>query len=168
MKTKEFISKLNENKNKALLFEYAKSKYAGTNYHLTEIKNVQFNSVDCGGNSNNWKETHLQLWESPSEIGKENYMTVDKIIQIIERVDSINPLWQETAIKVEYGNDEFHTSIMNIDEFEIKNNQLIVKLFSEKTLCKAPSTCGVEEDSCNETEEVEVATSSCCEGSSCC
>lgn len=168
MKTKEFISKLSENKNKALLFEYTKDKYVGTNYHLTEIKNVQFNSVDCGGNSNSWKETHLQLWESPSEIGKENYMTVDKIIQIIERVDHINPLWQETAIKVEYGNDEFHTSIMNIAELEIKKNQLIVKLFSEKTLCKAPSTCGVKEDSCSETEEAEVAISSCCEGSGCC
>ena len=168
MKTKEFLNTLNENKGKALLFEFAKDKYAGTNYHLTEIKNVQFNSVDCGGNPNNWKETHIQLWESPSEKGKEAYMTVEKVLSVFAKVDGINPLWQETDIKVEFGNEEFHTSIMNISEFEIQNTQLIVKLFSEKTLCKAPDICGTEEDSCCETEEVKEETTSCCEGTGCC
>ena len=164
MKTKEFLNKLNQNKNKALLFEFAKDKYAGTNYHLTEVKNVHFSTVDCGGNPNDWKETHLQLWESPNEIGKEDYMTVDKVISILERVDGINPLWQETEIKIEFGNEEFHTSIMNIADFDIKDNQLIVKLFSEKTLCKAPSG-----DVCCDTEEEEKQeNSACCEGTSCC
>ncbi len=167
MKTKEFINKLNENKNKALLFEFAKDKYAGTNYHLTEIKNVHFNSVDCGGNTNNWKETHLQLWESPSEIGKKEYLTVDKVLSIIEKVDSINPLWQETDLKVEFGNEEFHTSIMNVSDFEINETQLIVKLYSEKTLCKAPDVCGTDQESCCETEEI-IEETSCCSDSGCC
>lgn len=159
MKTQEFINKLNENKEKSLLIEFSKGEYAGTNYHLTEVKNVAFSTVDCGGNTNNWKETHLQIWESPREIDKKDYLTVNKVLSILNRVNGINPLWLETEIKVEFGNDVFHTSVMKIDDFEINNNQLIVKLFSEKTLCKAPDVCG---------DEAEEKSTSCCEPSSGC
>ncbi len=163
MKTKEFIQKLKENKNKALLFEYVENQITDTNYHLTEVKNVTFESVDCGGNINNWKETHLQLWESPSEKGKENYMTVAKVLAILERVDSINPLWLDTDVKVEFGNDNFHTSILDISDFKILNEQLIVKLFSGKTGCKAPETCIPES-----LKEVVENTDCCGSTSSCC
>lgn len=166
MKTQEFIKKLEASKNKALLFEFAKGKYAGTNYHLTEVKNVQFSTVDCGGNTNNWKETHLQLWESPSEVGKTDYMNIDKVLSILERVNGINALWQETVIKVEFGNEDFHTSIMNIAGFTEVNNQLIVQLFSEKTLCKAPDVCGDESDTCK--TETKIEDESCCSETSCC
>lgn len=163
MKTQEFITKLKENKGKSLLFEYTKGKFADTNYHLTEIKNVSFSTVDCGGSTNNWKETHFQLWESPNEIGKKEYMTVNKVIDIIERVDGINPLWQDTEIKIEFGNETFHTSILDVSGFEnnTKNNQLIVQLYSGKTGCKASDVCGVEDKTestcCSSTTE-----SSCC------
>jgi len=164
MKTQEFITKLKENKGANLLFEYSKGKIAGTNYHLTEVKNVTFETVDCGGNTNNWKETHLQLWESPNEIGKENYLTVDKVIDIIERVNDINPLWLDTEVKVEFGNEIFHTSILDISGFVNKNKQFIVQLFSTKTGCKAPSTCGVE----IEEEKEETACCAPTTGSGCC
>ena len=139
MKTNELLSKLKENIGKSLLFEYAKNKFAGKNYHLTEVKNVHFSTVDCGGNPNEWKEMHIQLWESPKELDKTDYLKVDKAISILERVDTINPLWLETEVKVEFGNDTFHTSILEITEFVENKNQLIVKLFVVKTACKAPS-----------------------------
>ena len=56
-------------------------------------------------------------------------MTVDKILSVLEKVNNINTLWQETTIKIEFGNEKFHTSIMNIAGF------------SEKTLCKATDVC---------------------------
>ncbi len=159
MKTKEFLSILKENKNKALLFEYTENKVAGTNYHLTEVKNVAFETVDCGGNTNDWKETHLQLWESPKETDKENYMTVDKVLDILERVDGIRSLWLETEVKVEFGNEDFHTSILSIENTISESDKLIVKLFTTETGCKAPDICGVPE----ETQE-----EPCCSGSGCC
>ena len=42
MKTKNFISQLVNNPGKELLFEYTNGKFAGANYHLTEVKNVFF------------------------------------------------------------------------------------------------------------------------------
>jgi len=159
MNVKEFLTVIKENKDKALLFEYAENKFADTNYHLTEVKNVTFETVDCGGNSNDWKETHIQVWESPSEVGKEYYLTTDKASQILERVNGIRPLWLETEVKVEFGNADFHTSILSISDTVSESDRLIVQLFVNETGCKAPDTCVVPE-----TKEEEA----CCSGSSCC
>ncbi len=161
MKTKEFISLLENNLDKELLFEYANDKFAGANYHLTEVKNVFFDTVDCGGRSDSWKETHLQLWESPKEMDKTNFMTVDKILSILKKVDGIKALEIETPIKIEYGNSDFHTSVMEIDHFVIQSNRLIVKLYSEATLCKANDECGIA-------QKDEINEEACCAEVGCC
>jgi hypothetical protein len=161
MKTKEFINLLEDNPYKELLFEYTNGKFAGANYHLTEVKNVFFDTVDCGGRSDSWKETHLQLWESPKEIGKTNFMTADKIQSILHKVDSIKPLNMESSIKIEYGNTDFHTSIMNIEHVVIQNDKIEVKLYSETTLCKAIDNCGIP-------QKEEVKEETCCTEVGCC
>lgn len=161
MKTQEFITTLEKNLGKELLFEYANDKFVGANYHLTEVKNVSFDTVDCGGRSDDWKETHIQLWESPKEIGKTDFMTVDKILSIIQRVNGIKPLNMDTTVKIEYGNAYFHTSVMDIENVESQLDKIIVKLYAEATLCKANDICGVP-------EKVEVKEPACCEGSVCC
>ena len=140
MKTKEFIHILEKNQNKELVFEYQLQKLIGANYHLTEVKNVHFSTVDCGGNPNEWKETQIQLWESPSEIGKTNYLTTSKASQIIKKVDSIQPLWLNTEVKIEFGNETFHTSVLKIQNYIASETRVTFQLFEEKTLCKAPST----------------------------
>ena len=166
MDIKELLSVLRENKNKALLFEYAENKFAGTNYHLTEVKNVIFETVDCGGAVNDWKETHIQLWESPSEIGKEYYITTDKAVAILERVHSIRPLWLETEVKVEFGNKDFHTSVLSIEDIATDTHRITIKLFPNKTVCKALEACGVlVEDTTEETNKEEAC---CSPQSGCC
>ena len=148
MKLNQFIKILNNHKGLELLFEYSENKFTKPSYHLTEVKNINYHSVDCGGKSNKWKETHIQLWESPNEKDKKVFLTVKKFMEILNRVDSINQLWLETDVKIEFGNEEFHTSIMNITDFQIKNNQLVIKLFSVQTACKAVSE--TEENCCTE------------------
>src|SRR5210317_916559 len=128
MKVAEFIEVLEQNKNKELLFSYAKDKLVGANYHLTEVKNVQFDTTDCGGKTNFWEETHFQLWESPSELGKRSYMTTDKITSIIKRVDGIKPLKKETELKLEYGNESFSTSVMPVRNIEWDETRVFVSL----------------------------------------
>jgi hypothetical protein len=161
MKTKEFISLLENNLDKELLFEYANDKFVGANYHLTEVKNVLFDTVDCGGRSDSWKETHVQLWESPKEIDKTNFMTVDKILSILKKVDGIKALEIETPVKIEYGNAYFNTSVMDIDDVITQSDKLIVKLFSQATLCKANDNCGIS-------KKDEVKEEACCDEVSCC
>jgi len=161
MKTKEFISLLENNPGKELLFEYANDKFVGANYHLTEVKKMFFDTVDCGGRSDSWNETHLQLWESPKEIGKTNFMTAAKILSILQKVNGIKPLIMETPVKIEYGNDDFHTSVMNIEDIAIQTDKLVVRLFSEATLCKANDKCGIP-------QKAEVVEDACCTEVGCC
>ncbi|RLD77066.1 MAG: hypothetical protein DRJ07_15260 [Bacteroidetes bacterium] len=157
MKLKDFIKTLEQNLDKELIFEYAPGKIAGANYHLTEVKNVQFDTTDCGGKTNFWKETHFQIWESPNEIGKTEFMKIDKILSILKKVDGIKLLLLDTELKIEYGNDNSPTSVMPIEEIQIYDDKLIVCLFSEATRCKANDVCGIE------TEET-----SCCDTTVCC
>ena len=145
MKVAEFIEVLEQNKHKELLFSYAQDKLVGANYHLTEVKNVQFDTTDCGGKTNFWEETHFQLWESPSELGKRNYMTTDKILSILTRVNSIKALKTDTEVKMEYGNEAFTTSVMPVKHIEIDEKRVYVSLFSEATRCKANDVCGLSE-----------------------
>ncbi len=160
MKVSEFIQVLEQHKNKELLFTYAQDKLVGANYHLTEVKNVQFDTTDCGGKTNFWEETHFQLWESPSELGKRDYMTTDKILSIVNRVNSIKAIKVNTDLKMEYGNETFATSVMPVKQIETDEKRVYVNLFAEDTRCKANDVCNIP----LEIEEKEgcCATSNCC------
>jgi len=137
MKVHQFLEVLQQNRDKELLFTYQKEKFVKPNYHVTEIKNVSFDTTDCGGKQNHWQETQLQLWESPREKNKQDYLTTSKVLQIFNRVNSINPLLLQTELKIEYGNEHFHTSVLKITNYIEKPNRIIFNLFEEKTQCKA-------------------------------
>ena len=143
MQTKEFLSLLSENPNKNLLFEYKNGHFVGANYHITEVKNITIDAVDCGANTDFWKETIIQLWESPKEKDKREFMTAYKAMGILNKVDRMKPMEKEVEVKFEYSNPNFHTAQLFVNDFEIEENKLIMKLGVEKTDCKAKDTCGV-------------------------
>lgn len=161
MNTSNFISLLEEHQDKSLLFEYAPGMLVGTNYHITEVKHTTIDSVDCGAGTDSWKETVIQLWESPSELGKENYMTSYKALGILKKVGQMKSYEMDAVVKIEYGNTMFHTAQLHVIDFEIKENKLVIKLTVNPTDCKAKEICGVPE-----TNTIE--TNSCAPGSGCC
>lgn len=143
MQTKEFLSLLKKHSDKSLLFDYSSGKLVGANYHITEVKNVTIDAVDCGARSDFWKETVIQLWESPTETDKRDYMSAYKALGILNKVNSIKPMDLETELKFEYSNASFHTAQLFVDSFEVENDRLLLKLAVEKTDCKAKEDCGV-------------------------
>lgn len=162
MKTQEFLSLLQQHQDKSLVFQYAPNKLVGANYHITEVKNITVESVDCGAGTDSWKETVVQLWESPTEIGKKEYMTVYKALSILKKVNRMRTMEAEAEIKFEYSNETFHTAQLFVNDFEIKEKQLHIILAVAKTDCKAKETCGVPETT--------VATEEpcCAPGGNCC
>lgn len=162
MTTHEFLLLLEENRNKDLLFEYKTGQFVAPNYHITEIKNITIDSVDCGAGTDFWKETVIQLWESEQEKDTFKYMSAAKALEILKKVDGIKPMERDTELKFEYGNADFHTAQLFVNDFEIRTEQLILNLNVEKTDCKAKDTCGVPEMA--ETKE-EVC---CSPGGGCC
>lgn len=162
MKTNEFLSLLKDNPNKNLLFEYKPGALVGANYHITEVKNVTVDAVDCGAGTDFWKETIIQLWESPEEIGKRDYMSADKALSILNRVDKIKPMEKDVEVKFEYSNANFHTAQLFINAHQIAGDNLVFHLGVEQTDCKAKETCGVP------AEAISQEASSCAPGSGCC
>ena len=145
MKTSEFLSLLKQHQDKSLLFEYSKNELVGANYHITEVKNITIDSVDCGAGTDFWKETIVQLWESPKELDKTEFMSAYKALAILNKVDQIKPMQKDAEIKFEYSNADFHTAQLFVDDYAMDDTSLVIKLSVEKTDCKAKETCGVVE-----------------------
>ncbi len=162
MKTKELLSLLSENPNKSLLFEYKNGNFVGANYHITEVKNITVEAVDCGANTDSWKETIIQLWESPKEKDKREFMTAYKALGILNKADRMKPMEKEVEVKFEYSNVDFHTAQLFVNEYKVGNDQLVLRLGVEQTDCKAKETCDVPVEA-NTQEEA-----CCAPGSGCC
>jgi hypothetical protein len=145
MKTQDFLILLEQHQDKALMFEYATNQFVGANYHITEVKHVTIDSVDCGSKTDFWKETIVQLWESPNEIGKKDYMSVFKALSILKKVGKMKPYTLDAVLKVEYSNDAFHTAQLFINDYDIYGRNLVFKLGVKKTDCKAKDVCGAPE-----------------------
>ena len=162
MTTQEFLTVIAAHQNKALLFEYAPNLLVGANYHITEVKHLTIDSVDCGAQTDAWKETIIQLWESPNELGKTEYMTAYKALAILKKVGTMRAYTLDAEVKFEYSNANFHTAQLFVNDYEIRNNNLLIKLAIQKTDCKAKELCGVPET------ETTTTQSSCTPGSGCC
>ena len=141
MKTLELFNILKSHQDKSLLFEYMPNAFVGANYHITEVKHINIDSVDCGAQTDSWNETVIQLWESPTEIGKRDYMTVLKALGILNKVGKMKAYNLDSEVKFEYSNASFNTAQLFVKDFEIRDNNLIIKLVSEKTKCKALDVC---------------------------
>lgn len=163
MRTETFLNLLQQHTDKSLLFEFQAGELVGANYHITEVKHVTIDSVDCGSGTDRWTETVIQLWESPSEIGKTEYMTVYKALSILKKVGRMRNYDPQSETKIEYGNDRFHTAQLFLNDYDMNEKQLIVKLDVAPTDCKAKETCGVPE-----TQTETFAAEGCAPGSSCC
>jgi hypothetical protein len=83
VKTNEFISALRAVPANELVFVDLDGHTVPAGYHLTELKTAYFDTVDCGGQVNQWQETIVQLWvpSNPSE----NCMTAAKFLRIFDK-----------------------------------------------------------------------------------
>ena len=135
MLTKEFIELLNSNNGKELVFEYEKGQNIPAAYHITEVKNVHFESVDCGGFAHEEYQTIVQLWVSEKE-KQERSMEAQKALKIMNLVDGVKPLRQETKIYFEYGRGDLRTSNYSVEKADIFGDKVILKMYVEPTACK--------------------------------
>lgn len=124
-----------------LQFQYADNSWVNADYHITEIKQVQITSVDCGGRSDAWPEIVIQLWE-PKSTSAEEAMKVEKALKIIGIVEDKIVLPPTAAVKIEYGNPAFGTRQMPVSEIWVEGGNLNISLAPDTTQCKASDVCG--------------------------
>lgn len=163
----DFKTQLAQHPELHLQFEFAENQRVHPSFHITEIKQANITSVDCGGKMNAWTEVIVQLWE-PKSNETERSMNVSKAISIIELVEKMLPLNPNSPVKIEFGNDRFDTRQMHPQAFEIDNDEIIVKLTADTTQCKAierGQTCGTPKE---KVKLSELESSCCAPNSGCC
>ena len=135
MKTNEFISALRSAPDNQLVFVDLDGHAVHQGYHLTELKAASFETVDCGGQTNRWQETIVQLWV-PVEPANE-YMTAGKFLKIFYKVGGMIPLKLDAAIRVEYGDENFFPSVYPVRSVTHEQGVTRVLLEPPATTCKA-------------------------------
>ncbi len=150
-----FRSRLEENPELPLRFEYAAGSFVDRSFHITEIKQAPITSVDCGGVVNKWTEVIMQLWE-PQVSDAEHPMLAGKALKIIELVEKSLPLQPNASVKIEFGNSKFDTRQMYPGELLAEGDSLTVKLVPDFTQCKAlarDQACGTSKPCCGPDKE---------------
>ena len=152
METQEFISLLRRSPNKQLLFVNEDDASIHAGYHLTELKAASFDTVDCGGQINQWDETIVQLWV-PTQPDAE-YMTSAKFLKIVDKVCGMIPLDLEAELRVEYGDENFFPSTYHVRSVTHDQRTTRVLLEPPRTTCKArdrgdePTHSNMEHETC--------------------
>lgn len=135
MNTQEFISTLEALPNQALIFDYGDGQVR-PGYHVTEVMNVTYESMDCGGQANFWRETIVQLM-GPNIQDKKEYMTIEKFLSIYKKVVASVPVRDDSEIRFEYG-DARHPAIhYHIGDIRQDNSAVTVYLSQPGVTCKA-------------------------------
>jgi hypothetical protein len=162
MKTNELLSILKEHSSKALLFGYNNTQLVAQNYHITEVKHTTIKAVDCGGQMDEWNETVIQLLE-PATYNGEAAMSCMKASGILNKVGKIAAYDMDAIVKFEYGNANFHTAHLPVEQVLIGDDKIIVQLITDATQCKAPDSCGLTLE-----ELAPSAGETCTPGGGCC
>jgi uncharacterized protein DUF6428 len=139
MKTGEFISELRRAPASQLIFVDLDGHAVHSGYHLTELKATSLQTVDCGGQTNQWEETIAQLWV-PSDPDP-NYMTTEKFLQIFDKVGGMIPLNLDAEIRIEYGDENFFPSTYRVQSIIREQGVTRVSLLPPATTCKARDRC---------------------------
>lgn len=136
MNTSDFIAELRAAPENRLVFVNSHGSPVHPGYHLTELKAVSFQTVDCGGQLNRWNETVAQLWV-PEVADAGDYMRSAKFLQIFDKVSAMIPLNLAAEMRVEYGDENFFPSIYHVQSVTRQEGTTRVLLVPPATTCKA-------------------------------
>lgn len=135
MKTSEFLNILEENPELGLEFEIESGQFVKPTFHITEVKNVTIESVDCGGNPDSYKQTIVQLMVNPLEEIRKPW-TAGKALDIFNKVEKLKPINGDTEIFFEYGDLDIRTSNFSVEDILFADGKIRLELFAKPTVCK--------------------------------
>lgn len=136
MTTQEFLNQLEGHPQKPLVFEYGGGKTVAPGYHVTEVMNLTYETVDCGGQANFWRETVVQL-QGPGSKDEPEFMRTDKFLGIYHRVAASVPVRPDSEMRLEYGDSETPAVHYHVGSVETEGEAVIVRLSPPGVTCKA-------------------------------
>ncbi|MFG5381414.1 DUF6428 family protein [Yoonia sp. R2-816] len=104
----------------------------GAGYHVTELKHLSVNSIDCGGRRSNWEEAQLQLLDGSHG----THMSAGKFASIARRSVAVIDGLGTVPISVEYAPQNQGLRRYLIDRLQADDNGLRVVLVEDGAVCK--------------------------------
>lgn len=136
MQVKQFLEQIEEMGERPLLFEYQPGRFIQGGFHVTEIKNATFETIDCGNSLHKWDEVIVQLWVPEEANADDSHMSAAKFMKIWQVVDGRINLHKEAEIKLEFGDANNLTSIYHVDNITSTANGVKVEMAPPRTMCK--------------------------------
>ncbi len=134
MDTKDFLAALEPYPTRALIFDLGEQRVR-PGYHVTEVKAVNVQGMDCGGQGDAWSETVIQLWAPDN--AKEPFMRVGKFLSIYSRVAERIPVAEDAGVRLEYGDIGAPAISYHVQNIQLKDKEVVVRLAPPAVTCKA-------------------------------
>lgn len=106
-------------------------------FHVTEVGRVHKTFLDCGGKLRELTTCQLQIWVGPDY---DHRIETGKMAAILEKAKAYLPD-EEIPVEVEY--EDQVISQYTIEEHELTEEAVILKLAHKHTECLAPELCGL-------------------------
>lgn len=134
MKLTDFLTTLENNPDQEITFRLADGRELGGDLHITEVKNAIVESVDCGSNAHQFKETIIQLWinEESDIIATWN---ASKALGILKKTIRSNNGNNDSEVYFEFG-DSITTVSKHAFTIKEESDRIVFELFVEATACK--------------------------------
>ena len=169
MNTASFLLQLRAHATLPLIFRSA-DMLVPPGYHLTEVKRVGYETMDCGAQLHRWSETHFELWVPPlaSVVPGRGYMPTAKFLAIIDRVERELPLVGETPARIHAALADGPAALYDVTAVTAVDGELHVVLTPDRTRCKsaerrlAAATGGCCARGETDGEQSPAAASACC------
>lgn len=146
--TQAFLTQLRDPSPRPLEFRLHGDPLVPAGYHVTEVKAVTIESMDCGGKANAWRETVIQLMDGTAEEARQGFMTTQKFLGIYDRVAAHIPVYADAEVRFEYGNVSQPAMQYHLSGVEVQPERVVVNLRQPGVTCKATGASSSEGHCC--------------------
>lgn len=168
MTTSAFLTALRHHADRPLVFRAGRDA-VNPDYHLTEVKRVAYETMDCGAMTHRWAESQFELWvpAPATSAPKRGHMPAEKFLRIVDRVEAELPLNGDAVARIHASFNGQPAALFAIEEITAVDGELRIELSPDRTRCKAAEwrvgavtggCCGTGAD---EAEQKEVAGCGC-------
>ena len=137
MKLSELKSLLDEHSDRFFRIQLPDGSPVPLSFHVTEVGRVQKTFLDCGGTLRETLACQLQIW-----VGQDYNHRIEtgKMAAILRKAAAYIP---DESIPVEVEYEERVISQYTIEDHDLTDDAVVLKLAHKHTECLAPELCGL-------------------------
>ena len=144
MTLNDFLDALHDQPAEAPLVFTTSEGPIGAGYHITELKSLDINSIDCGGRTSDWTEVQIQLLDGAGR----SHLSAGKSAKILEHSLKAIPELAEGDLSFEYapGNNGLRRYIPTQPIWA--EGHVEMRLTEDGAQCKAAAFSGTTASCC--------------------